>query len=126
MDRSKVVNMKNTILLIIGLISIILGAIGVFIPVLPTTPFVLLAGGCFSISSPRLSAWLKKSKFFGSYIENYENNTGIPKEVKMKAIVTLWAGIILSMVLIQNMTLNCLLMLIAVCVSIYLGKMKTR
>lgn len=118
--------MKNTVLLIIGLVSLILGVIGVFIPVLPTTPFVLLAGGCFSISSPRLSVWLKKSKFFGSYIENYENHTGIPKEVKMKAIVTLWAGIILSMALIKNMILNCILLLIAVCVSIYLGKMKTR
>lgn len=120
------VSMKNTILLIIGLISVILGAIGVFVPVLPTTPFVLLAGGCFSISSPRLSAWLKKSKFFGSYIENYENNTGIPKEVKIKAIIALWAGIILSMFLIQNIILNSILLLIAVCVSIYLGRMKTK
>ena len=120
------VSMKNTILLIIGLISVILGAIGVFVPVLPTTPFVLLAGGCFSISSPRLSAWLKKSKFFGSYIENYENNTGIPKEIKIKAIITLWAGIILSMFLIQNIILNSILLLIAVCVSIYLGRMKTK
>ncbi len=120
------VSMKNTILLIIGLISVILGAIGVFVPVLPTTPFVLLAGGCFSISSPRLSAWLKKSKFFGSYIENYENNTGIPKEVKIKAIITLWAGIILSMFLIQNIILNSILLIIAVCVSIYLGRMKTK
>lgn len=118
--------MKNTILLIIGLISFTLGAIGVFVPVLPTTPFVLLAGGCFSISSPRLSAWLKKSKFFGSYIENYENNTGIPKKVKIKAIVTVWAGIILSMFLIQEMIINSILLIIAVCVSIYLGKMKTR
>ncbi len=120
------VSMKNTILLIIGLISVILGAIGVFVPVLPTTPFVLLAGGCLSISSPRLSAWLKKSKFFGSYIENYENNTGIPKEIKIKAIITLWAGIILSMFLIQNIILNSILLLIAVCVSIYLGRMKTK
>jgi len=119
-------NMKNTFLLIIGLISLILGGVGIFVPVLPTTPFVLLAGGCFSISSPRLSAWLKKNKFFGSYIENYENNTGIPKKVKIKAIVTLWAGIILSMVLILDRIINSILLLIAVCVSIYLGKMKTR
>lgn len=118
--------MKNTILLIIGLISLILGAIGVFFPVLPTTPFVLLAGGCFSASSPRLSAWLKKSKFFGSYIENYENNTGIPKKVKIKAICIVWTGIILSMILLQNILINGILLLIATCVSIYLGKMKVK
>lgn len=118
--------MKNTILLIIGIAALILAAMGVFVPVLPTTPFVLLAGGCFSISSPKLSAWLKKSKFFGSYIENYENNTGIPKKVKIKAICIVWTGIILSMILLQNILINSILVLIAACISIYLGKMKVK
>lgn len=119
-------NIKNIILMTVGLISLLLGAIGIFLPILPTTPFVLLSAGCFSISSPRLSAMLMKSKYFGSYIENYRYKTGVPLKVKRRAIIFLWIGLSISMSLIKTPLVISILIIVGICVTTHLSTLKTR
>ena len=70
---------------LIGSISLILGFVGVFLPLLPTTPFILLSAYCFSQSSPRLHAWLLTSRLFGNTIRNWEQHGAISVQAKRLA-----------------------------------------
>lgn len=118
--------MKNILVITIGILSLTLGAIGIFLPVLPTTPFVLLSAGCFSISSPRLSEKLTRSRIFGSYIQNYRYKTGVPHKAKIRAILFLWFGLILSMILIKTLLMTVVLLIIGIAVTIHLASLKER
>ena len=120
------INIKNFILITIGLISLSLGILGIVLPILPTTPFVLLSAGCFSISSPKLSEKILRNKYLGTYIENYRYNTGVPRKTKIRAIISLWIGIIISMILINNILINTILFVIASCVSIHIGTLRSK
>ena len=80
-------------LIAVGIISVGLGLLGVFIPVLPTTPFLLLAAGCFMRSSQRLYDWLIHHKWFGEYIRNYREYRAIPLRAKVVTLVLLWSVI---------------------------------
>jgi len=70
----------------LGLLFLLLGSIGVVVPLLPTTPFVLLAAACFAKSSPRLHAWLLRSELFGPTLHDWEKNQCISRRVKILAI----------------------------------------
>jgi len=70
-----------------GLSSLVLGFIGVFLPFLPTTPFVLLAGFCFARSSPKLHSWLLSSKLFGRTVADWEKHGVIRPRAKLLATV---------------------------------------
>ncbi|MBH1941003.1 YbaN family protein [Mobilitalea sibirica] len=118
--------MKKIILSICGIISLALGVIGIFLPVLPTTPFVLLSANLFVASSPRLYKKLIKNKMFGSIIENYRNKTGVPIKVKIRAIVFLWVGLILSMLLLKAIWIILILFVVGTGVTIHLVTLKTR
>lgn len=65
-----------------GVLALILGAIGVVLPGLPTTPFVLIAGACFVRASPRAHAWLLKNGTFGPILHEWEQHRSIPRRVK--------------------------------------------
>lgn len=119
-------NLKKIVLTMIGLISLLLGAVGIFLPILPTTPFVLLSAGCFSASSPKLSAMLIKSKYFGCYIENYRYKTGVPLASKIRAILFLWISLIVSMIIIKTPFMIGILIVVGTCVTIHLGTLKTK
>ena len=81
------------ILRIVGILAVGLGVLGIFVPLLPTTPFLLLAAACFVRSSPRLYAWLIHHKWFGKYIRTYREYRAIPLQVKIVALVLLWGVI---------------------------------
>lgn len=83
-----------------GWLSIVLGVIGIVVPLLPTTPFILLAGGCFAKSSPRFHHWLVNHRFFGPFIKNYQSKQGIPREVKIRAIIFIWITLSVSIILL--------------------------
>lgn len=78
---------------VIGIISVGLGVLGIFVPLLPTTPFLLLAAACFVRSSPRLYAWLIQHRWFGKYILYYREYRAIPLRVKVFTLVLLWSVI---------------------------------
>ncbi len=80
------VEMKRIIYIILGSLCVGLGTVGVFLPGLPTTPFMLAASWFFYRSSPRLRAWLLSS-WLGVYIRDYEKNKGVTPRVKVMAIL---------------------------------------
>lgn len=82
--------MKKMLLTIGGFISLGLGILGIVLPLLPTTPLLLLAAACFIRGSDKHYQWLISNKYFGSYIENYRAGKGIPKRAKVVGIFLLW------------------------------------
>ena len=81
-----------------GGLCLALGALGVPLPVLPTTPFLLLAAACFLRGSPRMHAWMMTNRFFGTYLAEYRAGRGVPPRARLAAIALLWAGIGTSVV----------------------------
>lgn len=83
-------------LIVIGFLAVGLGILGMFLPVLPTTPFLLLAAACFARSSKRFYHWLLNNKWFGSYIKNYREGKGIPIRIKILSMGFMWITILTS------------------------------
>jgi hypothetical protein len=108
------------ILIGIGSISLGLGFIGIFMPILPTTPFVLLTFVCYIKSSEKLAKWLLTNKRFGPYIDNYINNKAITRKARNKSIATLWIGISLSIYLADITHLKIFLLVVGIGVSAHL------
>ncbi len=72
--------------MVAGTISLGLGGLGVFLPILPTTPFLLLSAACYSMSSERMHHWMLSNRLFGSYIKNYQEGRGLPLRTKILTI----------------------------------------
>lgn len=117
---------KRLLLLSIGWISLILGVIGIVLPLLPTTPFILLSAWCFSQSSKRFHLWLKQHKFFGPIIEDWQSDKGIPKKSRNRAIIFMWCGMGLSIFIVAKFWATLSLICIGICVSIYLLRLPVR
>ena len=107
-------------LMVIGLLAVVLAIAGVFLPLLPTTPFLLLASVCFARGSPRLHAWLLSNKLFGTAIRDFEAGKGIRLKVKLTAVSLLWCSMAWSIYKLSSVYLHILLLAIGVGVSIYL------
>lgn len=84
------------LLIVIGWLSVVLGIIGIFLPLLPTTPFLLLAAACFVRSSPRFYQWLIRHPKLGGYVIHYLNGEGMPKKAKLFTILLIWSTMGLS------------------------------
>jgi uncharacterized membrane protein YbaN (DUF454 family) len=109
-----------------GIISLTLGIIGIFLPLLPTTPFLLLSAACFVRSSDRLYQWLITHKWFGAYIRNYREHKAITKQSKIIAITLLWATIgTTAIFFMEKLWIRVLLAGIAVGVTVHILKFKT-
>lgn len=117
--------MKKFILIVIGSIAIALGVLGMFLPMLPTTPLLLLAAACYMRASDRLYLWLIGNKYLGSYIKNYQENKGMVKKDKLITIGTLWVGIGISVFIVPLGWIKILLLVIALLVSRYILSLKT-
>ena len=109
-----------------GLISTGLGVLGIFLPVLPTTPFLLLAAFLFARSSEMFHSWLMSNRVFGKYLKNYLEKRSIPLGVKIYALSLLWAAIAVSVVFfISFMPARILLPVIALAVTWHILSVKT-
>lgn len=118
--------MKNWLLIAAGFTSLSAGVIGIFVPVLPTTPFFLLAAGCFMKSSDKLYRWLTSHKKFGPYIDNYMKHGAVSKRSKVVSILILWTVMLSTIVFgITHLWLKALLVCIAAGVTIHLVLLKT-
>jgi uncharacterized membrane protein YbaN (DUF454 family) len=111
---------KKILLLILGFLTLGVGMIGVFLPILPTTPFVLIAAGCFSASSPAIYRRLENSPFFGEYINGIRDKRPISTKARVQGIVVLWVLLILSMLIVSRTHVTIILAVIGVCVTIHL------
>jgi uncharacterized membrane protein YbaN (DUF454 family) len=88
--------MLKVLLIILGTISLMLGILGIFVPGLPTTPFLLLTAFLYLKGSKRLYNWLIKNRFLGKYITNYQRRKGMTKKQKIYSISLMWFMIIIS------------------------------
>ncbi|MFR9524202.1 MAG: YbaN family protein [Rikenellaceae bacterium] len=112
----------------LGSLSLALGLLGIILPVLPTTPFLLLSATLYMHSSPRLYDWLLHHRFFGSYIRNYRENKVIPIKVKIIAMITLWSTILFSIFTIgpDRLYIQLLLLVVAIGVSWHILSHRSR
>ena len=117
---------KRYLLIASGITSLSLGIIGIFVPMLPTTPFLLLAAACFLRSSDPLYHWLMHHRWFGRYISNYMKYRAVSAKTKITAIVFLWVTILSSTVYFTDqLWVRILLIVIAFAVTIHILKLKT-
>ena len=93
---AKPASMKRHFFLVSGWASLCLGAIGAFLPLLPTVPFVILAAFCFARSSPRLEAWLVTHPQFGHHIVAWREKGAISRKGKVAASVAFAVSIVLA------------------------------
>ncbi|KPX52117.1 YbaN family protein [Pseudomonas amygdali] len=114
------------LLIAVGWLSVVSGVIGIFLPVLPTTPFLLLAAACFARSSPRFYHWLVDHPRLGPWIQDYLEGNGIPLKGKVYAIGLIWLSISLSCYLIAQPWARAFMLTSAVLVTIYIIRQKTR
>lgn len=114
------------ILTVSGMLSLALGAIGIFLPLLPTTPFVLLAAGCFSAANPSLYRWLANTKHFGAFIQNYHGGAGVPLAIKRNALLFLWGALSLSALVFRRPLVWGVLFAVGAGVTAHILLMKTK
>lgn len=117
-------SLKKYILLISGTIALLLGVIGALIPVLPTTPFLLIAAYCYLRSSMRLYNKLINHRLIGKYIYCYLTYRAVPRKSKIGSIILLWAALIVSMLLIRKLFMVLLLVVIGAGVTVHLLLLK--
>jgi uncharacterized protein len=109
-----------------GSVSLALGVLGIPLPLLPTTPFLLLSAWCYARSSQRFYCWLLNHRLFGEYIRDYREKGGVQKKVKITAIALLWVTISISATFAVGLWWVRLLLLgIAIGVSIHILSLKT-
>ena len=90
---NKLHHLKKYLLFILGSILFITGIIGIFLPIMPTVPFILLSVSCFYKSSKRFHYWLLNNKLFGKYIRDYTENKRIEPKTKWATLIVLWLSI---------------------------------
>ncbi len=114
-------SLSRWVLTIAGTFSLGLGIAGILLPLLPTTPFLLLAAACYARSSERLNNWLLNNRWFGNYLRNYWKGKGIPLKVKVLSISFLWITIGYSALFVVQILLGkIILVIIAIGVTIHI------
>lgn len=112
--------------LVIGTFFVGLGVVGMFIPILPTTPFLLLAAACYARSSDRFLHWLLENRWFGAYIRNYREGRGMTRDTKLLILLALWLTLGFSAAFAASTWwLRLLLLAIGVGVSLHVYKLRT-
>lgn len=118
---------KRGLLTAAGCVSLGLGVVGIVVPLLPTTPFLLLSAACFLRSSKRLSDWLLSHGTLGRYIKDYRAGRGMPLRAKIVALVLLWGTISASAVFVVSaLWVRLLLLVVAVGVTVHLLAIRTK
>jgi uncharacterized membrane protein YbaN (DUF454 family) len=111
---------KKLVLLVLGFAALGLGGIGIFIPLLPTTPFVICAAACFSVANPSLYRKLEKNRYFGEYIRNYREKTGISRRARVSGLVFLWITLAISAIVLRRPLAWIILGVVGTAVSIHI------
>ena len=126
MTGNEISTWKRILLITAGVLSVFLGTLGLFIPLLPTTPFLLLAAACFVRSSDRFYYWLIHHRIFGTYIRNYREKGGITVKHKIITLCLLWIAIILTILfLISHLILQFFLFAVGFLVSLHILSINT-
>lgn len=132
-SKMKEWNVSRALWFIVGMVCLFLGAVGIVLPILPTTPFLLASAACFCKSSSRMYNWLLGNRWFGEYIKNYKEGRGLPVKTKITALSVLWITIGFSTIFLLNRLLPPQLVLpmqlimaaVAIGVSIHILRLPT-
>lgn len=113
------------VLFMAGWVCVALGTVGVVMPVLPTTPFLLLAAACFTRSSPRFHRWLLSTKLFGPLIENWQRERYIEKRSKCVALVVVALTFTSSILIVEPIVLKWMLVGFWATCTFFIGRLST-
>ncbi|HAC35584.1 MAG TPA: DUF454 domain-containing protein, partial [Gammaproteobacteria bacterium] len=108
----------RVLLLVAGGLSVALGTIGIFLPLLPTTPFLLLAAACYLRSSERFYNWLVSHPLLSKYLLAYLDGKGIPRKAKIYTTLPLWVSLTISAWLVPITWVRIALVVIGIAVTI--------
>lgn len=118
--------LSKWLLIAAGTICVVLGTLGIFLPLLPTTPFLLLAAAAYIRSSQRFYDWLLTNRVFGTYIRDYREGRGIPLGTKIMGLSLLWITIGYSFLyMTDNWVVRGILVVIVIGVTVHLVTLKT-
>ncbi|MDR0349846.1 MAG: YbaN family protein [Tannerella sp.] len=116
----------KTLYIILGTVSLMLGITGIFLPLLPTTPFLLLTAAAYFKGSPKHYHWLLNHKYLGPYIRNFREHKAIPLQAKILSVSSLWGTILYCIFFVADLLwLKILLGCIAIGVSYHILLFKT-
>ena len=119
-------SIQKVLLTGLGFVSLAVGILGIFLPILPTTVFLLISAWCWLRSSERFYRWLTTNRILGSYITNYRIEKGMTRVQKAFTITLLWLGIgFTGIIVVSKIWLSLVLFGIAVGVTIHLLTLKT-
>lgn len=117
----------KVLLIILGSISLALGVIGIFVPLLPTTPLLLLAAALYFRSSPKLYDWLLNHPRLGTYIRNFREHRAIPLRVKIVSVSLVWLTMGYCIIaVVEPLWLRIALALLATAITIHILSFKTQ
>jgi uncharacterized membrane protein YbaN (DUF454 family) len=126
MATSILSSLRKGIFIIVGTLALAIGIIGIFLPVVPTTPLVLLSAACYLRGSEKLHRWILSNPRFGEIIENYESGKGLKRSIKIKAIGLMWIMILISaFYFVDSLIARIAMILISSLVTIYLIRLPT-
>jgi len=121
------VTAKSRLLIAAGSLCAGLGIIGIVVPILPTTPFLLLAAACYMRSSKRFYQRLTNNRIFGAYVRNYIEGRGMPIRMKILTIFLLWLAIGLTVAFeVQSIVIRIVLICIAIGVTVHIVLIRRR
>lgn len=116
--------MKRILYMTLGILCVILGTIGIFFPILPTTPLLLLAAWFFARSNQKFHDWLMNHPIHGKYIRDYLEKHAVKKSHRTKALIMLWSGMSLTMYLVRKPVVIIILSIIGSLVTIHLLRLR--
>ena len=120
--REKIV---RPLLVAAGTVALVLGVIGIFVPLLPTTPFLLLASACYLRGSKRMHEWLLSHGTLGAYIRAYEEGRGIPLRAKILALAMMWPSIAYAAYRVGSIWVTVVFFVVASGVTLHLLRLPT-
>lgn len=116
--------MKRILYMTLGILCVIIGTIGIFFPILPTTPLLLLAAWFFARSNQKFHNWLMNHPIHGKYIRDYLEKHAVKKSHRTKALIMLWSGMSLTMYLVRKPVVIIILSIIGSLVTIHLLRLR--
>ena len=115
----------RVILNVLGTLFLLLGVLGLALPLLPATPFLLLASACYVRGSKTLHTWLMNNRYLGTYIKNIRDKRGMPMRAKVITVMVLWISLLLSIYRLESLLLDITLLLVGVGVTTLIFKLET-
>jgi uncharacterized membrane protein YbaN (DUF454 family) len=119
------IDIKRLLFVTLGTLFLVIGIVGIIVPILPTTPFLLLATSFYARGSEKFHHWILNNRILGTYIRHYVDGKGMPLKVKLFTLLLLWTAISITMALaVDELVLRIIFILVALGVSVHIALIK--